>query len=78
MSSTLILVMLEFSKPFILETDACDVGIRAVFMLENRPIAYLSKALGVKNVGLSIYEKELLALATAVMKWRHYLEVIIL
>lgn len=48
--------------------------IRAVVMLERRPIAYLSQALNAKNLGLSIYEKKLLALVTAVTRWRHYSE----
>ena len=34
----------------------------------------MSQSLGPKNLGMSIYEKELLALVTAVTKWRHYLE----
>jgi RNase H-like domain found in reverse transcriptase len=42
-------------------------------MQSNRPIAYLSKNLGIKNQALSTYEKELLALFTAVTKWKHYL-----
>jgi RNase H-like domain found in reverse transcriptase len=42
-------------------------------MQHRKPIAYLSKKLGIKNQGLSTYEKELLALITAVTKWKHYL-----
>ena len=32
MSSTIVLIMPDFSKSFILETNACDVGIRAILM----------------------------------------------
>lgn len=34
----------------------------------------MSKALGVKNQGLSTYEKEYLALLMAIKQWRQYLE----
>ncbi|KAL2237281.1 UNVERIFIED_CONTAM: Transposon Ty3-G Gag-Pol polyprotein, partial [Sesamum indicum] len=53
---------------------ACGKGIGAVLMQEGRPIAYLSKALAPKNLGLSTYEKEFLALLLAVTKWKHYLQ----
>ena len=43
-------------------------------MQDRRPIAFLSQSLAPRNMGMSIYEKELLALVTAVTKWRHYLE----
>ncbi|KAJ1702741.1 hypothetical protein LUZ63_002520 [Rhynchospora breviuscula] len=68
-----VLAMPDFDKPFTVETDACDKGIGAVLMQDNRPLAFISKSLGAKSMGLSTYEKELLALLTAVSKWRHYL-----
>lgn len=37
-------------------------------------VAYYSKALGVTNQQLSIYEKEFLAIMMAVEKWRAYLQ----
>ena len=74
MCSTPVLAVPDFSQPFIIETDACYTGIGAVLMHNRRPISYLSQALGQKNMGLSIYEKELLSLVTAVTKWKHYLE----
>jgi hypothetical protein len=45
-----------------------------MLLQQGRPLAYLSKALGVKNKQLSIYEKEFLALIMAMDKWRHYLQ----
>jgi hypothetical protein len=74
MVSTPVLALPQFDKPFVLDTDACDEGIGAVLMQEERPIANLSKALGEKNKTLSIYEKEFLALMLAVDRWRQYLQ----
>lgn len=74
MSTTPVLALPDFTKPFTIETNACQKGIGAVLMQDRKPLAYLSKAIGVRNMGMSIYEKELLALVTAVSKWRHYLE----
>jgi hypothetical protein len=56
------------------ETDASDIGLGAVLMQDNRPIAYLSKPLSASNKLLSIYEKEFFALIIAVEKWRPYLQ----
>jgi RNase H-like domain found in reverse transcriptase len=42
-------------------------------MQNKRSIAYLSKSLGVKTMGLSIYGKKLLVLLEAIKKWRYYL-----
>ena len=41
---------------------------------DGHPVAYLSKALGVRNQRMSIYEKEFLAVIMAVDKWRAYLQ----
>jgi hypothetical protein len=38
------------------------------------PIAYLSKALGIKAQALSTYEKECLLLIMAINKWKPYLQ----
>ncbi|KAL0324017.1 UNVERIFIED_CONTAM: Retrovirus-related Pol polyprotein from transposon [Sesamum calycinum] len=39
----IILAMLDFSQPFIVETEACGKGIRSVLMQGGRPIGYLSQ-----------------------------------
>lgn len=69
MSSTLLLIMPDFSKPFVLETDACHGGVGAVPMQEGRPIAFLSKVLANKHLGLLTYEKELMGVIMPVQKW---------
>jgi hypothetical protein len=43
-------------------------------MQKGHPIAFLSRALGVKSRGLSTYEKEYLAIILVVQHWRAYLQ----
>lgn len=68
MTETPVLSLPDFSKTFVVETDACMRGIGAVLMQDSRPIAYLSKALAAKHLGMSTYEKEMLAMIMAVQK----------
>jgi len=58
----------DFTKVFMVETRASTHGIGAVSMQEGHPLAYISKTLGPKWQGLSVYKKELLALVFAVQK----------
>ncbi|KAF5459790.1 hypothetical protein F2P56_019708 [Juglans regia] len=68
-----VLKLPDFSKSFTIECDASGFGLGAVLMQDNQPIAFYSKALKGKALLLSTYEKELLALVSAVAKWRPYL-----
>ena len=74
MSTTPVLALPDFTKPFTVETDACEDGIGAVLLQNAQPIAFLSKALGPTHKAMSIYEKEFLALIMAVKRWRPYLQ----
>jgi hypothetical protein len=68
-----VLSLPDFSKKFIVETDASGKGIGAVLMQDHHPIAYISKSLGPKQQAMSVYERELLAIVYAVQKWGSYL-----
>ncbi|XP_026419412.1 uncharacterized protein LOC113315335 [Papaver somniferum] len=57
MTTTPVLALPDFSKPFILETDDCATGIGAVLMQEGIPLSFFSKPFGPKSRGLSTYEK---------------------
>ena len=68
------LALVDFSKPFSVETDASGTGIGAVLMQGGHPLAYLSRALGPRSWGLSTYEKEYMVILMALEQWRSYLQ----
>lgn len=73
MMSTPVLALPNFETQFKVHTDASDVGIGAILMQKGRPIAFMSKALGIKKLKWSVYVKELMGVVEAVRIWRPYL-----
>lgn len=63
----------DFSKTFILQTDASARGLGAVLHQNGHPIAFLSKTFCSKLKNASTYVRELHAIITSIQKRRHYL-----
>ncbi|XP_062075047.1 uncharacterized protein LOC133779060 [Humulus lupulus] len=68
MCSAPILALPNFEKDFVIECDASGSGVGVVLLQKGIPIAYISKALALKNLGLSTYEKEMMAALTPPQK----------
>ena len=73
MCTTPVLAMPNFSKPFTIDSDACDNGLGDVLLQDEHPIAFTSKSLSGKNLAASTYEKEMMAILHVVQKWHPYL-----
>ena len=60
-----VLKLPDLSKPFVLRTDACGVGVAAVLLQENDrklyPVGYASKKFNLTQAKYQIIEKECLA-----------------
>jgi hypothetical protein len=73
MTSTPTLAMPNFAEVFVIESDASGDGIGAVLTQQGRPIAFMSRALGLSKHAWSTYAREMLAIVVVVQLWRPYL-----
>ncbi|KAJ9508332.1 hypothetical protein QJQ45_011839 [Haematococcus lacustris] len=69
-----VLSLPDFSKPFVVCTDASLVGTGGVLMQDGRPIAYTSRKMSPAETRYATGEQELLGIIRAVREWRCYLD----
>ena len=78
-ASAPVLAMPDWTKPFIIESDASKWASGAVLRQRDdngdlHPCAYLSKSFSEPERNYEIYDRELLGIVRALEEWRHYLE----
>ena len=66
MTSVPVLALPDFSRPFIVATDASGYGLGAVLMQNQCPIAYFSQVLTARARLKSVYEREIMAIVLAI------------
>lgn len=75
LSSAPVLQPPDFSKPFIINTDASELAVGAVLMQDHgegpQPVAYYSRRHTPAERKYSARDKELLAIVAALREWRH-------
>ena len=73
MTSTPMLTSLDFTNTFILECDTLGTGLGVVLLQDKHPIAFESRKLKPSDQTKSTYDKEMLAIMHALVKWKQYL-----
>lgn len=65
MTNTVVLALLNFSKPFVVEMNASNIGVRVVLIQTTQPISYFSQSLCKMSQVKLVYERELMAIIFA-------------
>jgi hypothetical protein len=78
-TSAPVLVHVDPSRPFIIETDASDYALGAILSQYQddhllHPVAFYSRKFSPAEINYDVYDKELLAIITAFERWRRYLQ----
>ena len=73
MISLPVLALPDFSKAFVFKIDASGIGLGAVLMQDEKPLAYFSHKLSPQAQAKSVYERELMVMVLAIKKWWPYL-----
>ena len=76
-TSQLVLILLKRKGKFWIETNTSGHAIGGVFLQEQdskwKPITFLSRTMQLAEQNYEIYDKELLVIVEAIIKWKQYL-----
>ena len=73
MTSTLVLSAPDFSKSFVLECDVSGDGLGVVLVKHNHPTAFESRKFKSREKTKSMFDKIMLVIMHALVKWKQYL-----
>ncbi|KAK1625858.1 hypothetical protein QYE76_000173 [Lolium multiflorum] len=73
LTTALILIMPDITKPFDVYCDASKIGLGCVLMQDGKVISYLSRQLKQHEQNYPTHDLELAAVVLALKVWRHYL-----
>ena len=73
LSSALVLHMLDFERPFVVDCNASGTGFGAVLYQGGGPLAFFSRPFAARHVKLAAYERELIGLVQAFRHWCPYM-----
>jgi hypothetical protein len=74
-----ILIHPDFSKPFFLESDACNYALKAILSQNGddehiHPVVFHSRKFIITKINYEIHDKEPLAIVDSFQECRHFLE----
>lgn len=69
-TSASVLVLPDFTKPFVVECDTSSHGFGTVLIQDKHPVAYFSRPVAPRHRSLAAYERELIGLVHAIRHWR--------
>lgn len=73
MTDMSVLVLPDFTKEFIIETNASGEAIGAILSQNGHPIAFFSKKMCPRMQAASVYVREMFAITESEKKWNQYL-----
>jgi len=73
LSTAPVLQLPDYTKPFMVDSDASGTGFGAVLHQGAGPLAFFSKPFAARHLKVAAYERELIGLVQAVRHWRPYL-----